>query len=188
MKSAQDANGSGDYWSDFRGDRTFDHFSDAERAFIADRDSFYMATVSETGWPYIQHRGGPKGFVRALDDKTLGFADFSGNRQYISVGNLAENDRAFLFAMDYAHRRRVKIWGRARIVEGDELLLGKLAVTGSRARVERAILFDVDAWDVNCPQHIPQKIDASDAAKAIDALKARIAELEAENASLRGAH
>ena len=154
-------------------------------AFIAERDSFYLATANAEGQPYIQHRGGPKGFLRVLDDKTLGFADFKGNRQYITTGNLADNDRAFIFLMDYASRRRIKIWGRARVVEGDDALINKLFVPGYKARPEQAILFTIEAWDVNCQQHIPQKFAAEDVADAVGRLQARIAELEAEVARLR---
>lgn len=154
-------------------------------SFLAERDSFYLATANAEGQPYIQHRGGPKGFLHVLDEHTLAFADFSGNRQYISVGNLADNDRAFIFAMDYAHRRRVKIWGRARVVEGDEELTKKLAPVDYKARIERVIVFEVTTWDANCPQHIPQKVDAREAAVIVMSLRERIAELEAENAELK---
>jgi len=153
-------------------------------AFLAERDSAYLATANAAGQPYVQHRGGPKGFIRVLDEKTLGFADYVGNRQYITTGNLTENDRAFLFLMDYAHRRRVKIWGRARVVTDDPQLLARLMPEGYNARPEQAILFTVEAWDVNCPRHIPQKFDAADVA-AVDELERRISELEAENARLR---
>jgi predicted pyridoxine 5'-phosphate oxidase superfamily flavin-nucleotide-binding protein len=154
-------------------------------AFLAQRDSAYFATASAAGQPYIQHRGGPKGFVHVLDEKTLGFADYVGNRQYISTGNLAENDRAFLFFMDYSHRHRVKIWGRARVVEEDPKLLARLMPKGYDAKPQQAIVFTVEAWDVNCPQHIPQKFDANDVAAATQKLRDRVAELEAENARLR---
>ncbi len=154
-------------------------------AFLAERDSAYFATANAAGQPYIQHRGGPKGFVHVLDEQTLGFADYVGNRQYISTGNLAENDRAFLFFMDYAHRRRVKIWGRARVVEDDSEFLAKLMPKGYDAKPQQAIVFTVEAWDVNCPQHIPQKLDAVDVAASVEKLQHRIAELEAENTRLR---
>lgn len=154
-------------------------------AFLAERDSAYLGTANAAGQPYVQHRGGPKGFIRVLDEKTLGFADYVGNRQYITTGNLAENDRAFLFLMDYAERRRVKIWGRARVVADDPQLLARLMPEGYDARPEQAILFAIEAWDVNCPQHIPQKLDATDVAAAIEHLEHRISELEAENARLR---
>ena len=153
-------------------------------AFLAERDSAYLATASLAGQPYIQHRGGPKGFIRVLDDETLAFADFSGNRQYITTGNLAENDRAYLFLMDYARRRRVKIWGRAKVVEDAETV-AKLMPADYAARPEQAIVFTVEAWDTNCPQHIPQKFDAADVAATVHKLQARIAELEAENEELR---
>ena len=123
-------------------------------AFVAERDSFYLGTSSADGQPYIQHRGGPKGFLKVLDDNTLAFADFAGNKQYISMGNLSENDRAFLFLMDYPNRQRVKIWGRAEVVEEDPELLERLGDPEYRGRPERVFLFHVDAWDVNCPQHI----------------------------------
>jgi predicted pyridoxine 5'-phosphate oxidase superfamily flavin-nucleotide-binding protein len=154
-------------------------------AFIGEQRSFYLATASRDGQPYIQHRGGPPGFLNVLDDKTLAFADFSGNRQYITTGNLAENPRAMIFLMDYRNRRRLKIWGTARVVEDDPELIARLFPAGYRARAEAAILFTVEAWDVNCPQHIPQMFFAEDVAEAVTELKERIATLEAENARLR---
>lgn len=154
-------------------------------AFLAQVDTAYLATANADGQPYAQHRGGPKGFIRVVDAQTIGFADFDGNRQWISQGNLAENDKAFLFLMDYAHARRVKIWGRARVVENDAELLAALTPENYRARAARAILFDVVAWDVNCPKHIPQKIDAADVHAALAVRDARIAELEAELAKLQ---
>lgn len=160
--------------------------NDELRELLAERDSFYLATASADGRPYVQHRGGPPGFVRVVDERTLAFVDFAGNRQYVTVGNLAENDRAFLFFMDYARRRRVKVWGRARVVE-DPALVARLMPEGYRARGERVIVFAIEAWDVNCPQHIPQKIDAADVRAAIERLEARVRELEAENARLRSA-
>lgn len=153
--------------------------------FLAGIDTAYLATANAAGQPYAQHRGGPKGFVRALDDRTLAFADYTGNKQYISTGNLADNDKAFLFLIDYAHQRRIKIWGRARVSE-DPAIIAALMPENYRARPEQAIVFTVDAWDINCPQHIPQKLDAVDVARAVDRLNARIAELEAENAGLKG--
>jgi len=153
--------------------------------FLAQVDTAYLATANGEGQPYAQHRGGPKGFIHAIDDRTLGFADFAGNRQYITIGNLADNEKAFLFLMDYAHRRRAKLWGRARVVRNDAALISKLMPQGYRATPEQAILFTVEAWDVNCPQHIPQKLDAGDAAAAIGRLEERIAVLEAENAGLK---
>src|SRR4029079_16781634 len=156
--------------------------------FLARVDTAFLATANKSGQPYAQHRGGPKGFIRILGPKTLGFADYKGNRQYITTGNLAENDRAFLFLMDYAHRRRVKIWGRARIVADDDALVERLRPEGYDARPEQAIVFEVEAWDINCPQHIPHKIDAGDVETVLLQLQARIARLEEENAALRRAH
>jgi predicted pyridoxine 5'-phosphate oxidase superfamily flavin-nucleotide-binding protein len=154
-------------------------------AFLANADSLYFATASADGQPYIQHRGGPRGFVKILDHRTLAFADYSGNRQYISQGNLAENPKAHIFLMDYAHRRRVKIWGEARVVEDDPALRASLMPQGYKARPEQAILFTISAWDTNCPQHIPQKFDAADVAAALAARDARIAELEVELAAMK---
>lgn len=153
---------------------------------LAEANSAYLVTASADGQPYAQHRGGPKGFIRILDDRTIGFADYTGNRQYISTGNLAENPKAFLFLMDYANRRRVKIWGRARVVEGDAALNEQLMPKDYKARAEAAILFEIDAWDLNCPQHIPQKFDAEDVAAALATRDARIAALEAELVRLKG--
>jgi uncharacterized protein len=128
--------------------------------FLAQARSFYLATASADGQPYIQHRGGPRGFLRVVDERTLGFADFKGNRQYITTGNLAENERAYIFVMDYAQRRRVKLWGRARVVEDDPALLARLWPEGYAARPEQVLLFEIEAWDTNCPQHIPQMFHA----------------------------
>ncbi len=153
--------------------------------FLVERDSFYLGTASAGGQPYIQHRGGPKGFLKVTDERTLGFADFGGNHQYITLGNLAENDRAFLFLMDYAHRRRVKVWGRARVVENDPDLIKRLSVPGSRGRPERAILFHVEAWDVNCPQHITRRYSEGEVAQLIQGLRDRIDELENELRTIR---
>jgi predicted pyridoxine 5'-phosphate oxidase superfamily flavin-nucleotide-binding protein len=155
--------------------------------FIAELDTAFLATVSAEGAPYIQHRGGPKGFIKVLDDKTLGFADYAGNRQYITLGNLAENDRAYLFLLDFARRRRIKVWGRARVVENDPALLERLADPSYRARPERAILFTVEAWDVNCTQHITPRFTEAEVVEATAPLRERIVELEAENTRLRAA-
>jgi uncharacterized protein len=149
-------------------------------AFLAAQDSMFLATASADGQPYIQHRGGPKGFIKVLDKNTLAFADYGGNRQYITQGNLSENPKANIFVMDYAHRRRVKIWGEARVVDDDPALTKSLMPQGYKARPEQVILFRVSAWDTNCPQHIPQKFDAADVAAALASRDARIAELEAE--------
>jgi predicted pyridoxine 5'-phosphate oxidase superfamily flavin-nucleotide-binding protein len=154
-------------------------------AFLAAQDSLFLATATADGQPYIQHRGGPKGFVRILDNNTLAFADYSGNRQYITQGNLSENPKAHIFLMDYAHRRRVKIWGEARVVDDDPALLKSLMPQGYKARPEQVILFRISAWDTNCPQHIPQKFDAVDVAAALATRDAHIAELEAELAALK---
>jgi uncharacterized protein len=156
-------------------------------AFLAQADSLYFATASADGQPYIQHRGGPKGFLKILDKTTLAFADYSGNRQYITQGNLSENPKAHIFLMDYAHRRRVKIWGEARVVDDDPALLQSLMPAGYRARPEQVIVFRIAAWDTNCPQHIPQKFDAADVAAALAVRDARIAELEAELAAAKAA-
>ena len=154
-------------------------------AFLAQTNSFYFATANAEGQPYIQHRGGPKGFVKIIDKNTIAFADYSGNRQYITQGNLSENPKAHIFVMDYAHRRRVKIWGEARVVDDDPALTTALMPKGYKARGEQVILFRIAAWDTNCPQHIPQKFDAADVAAALASRDARIAELEAELAALK---
>jgi predicted pyridoxine 5'-phosphate oxidase superfamily flavin-nucleotide-binding protein len=155
-------------------------------AFLAAQDSMFLATASADGQPYIQHRGGPKGFIKVLDKNTLAFADYSGNRQYITQGNLSENPKANIFVMEYALRRRVKIWGEARVVDDDPALAKSLMPQGYKARPEQVILFRVSAWDTNCPQHIPQKFDAADVAAALASRDARIAELDAELAALKG--
>ena len=153
--------------------------------FIATRDSFYLATASAEGQPYIQHRGGPAGFLKVLGPTTLAFADFAGNQQYISLGNLSENDRVQLFLMDYANRQRIKIWGRAKVVEGDVDLLAKLVDPGYRARPERAIVIEISAWDVNCPQHITPRFTEQDLKPVVQELTERIAMLESELDSLK---
>ena len=155
-------------------------------AFVAQQRSVFLATANAEGQPYIQHRGGPKGFLRVLDETTIGFADFAGNRQYITAGNLADNPKAYLFLIDYAQRRRIKIWGEARVVADDAALVGKLMPEGYKARPEQVILFTVAAWDANCPQHIPQRFEAADVAAALAERDARIAALEAEVRTLRG--
>ncbi len=160
-----------------------DRISPDLREFIAARDSFYFGTASAAGRPYIQHRGGYRGFLKVVDEHTLAFADYSGNRQYISVGNLSENDQAFLFLMDYPNRRRVKIWGRAEVVEDDPDLLAHLVDPDYRGRPERAIVFHVEAWDVNCPQHIRPRFTEDELAPVIEKLEKRIEELEAELAA-----
>ena len=146
-------------------------------AFIGAQTSVFLGTANAEGQPYIQHRGGPAGFLHVVDERTIAFADFIGNQQYITLGNLTDNPKAHLFVIDYARRRRVKIWGRARVVE-DPALIAELMPAGYKARAERAIVFTVDAWDMNCPQHIPQRIDAADVKSALDQRDARIHELE----------
>ncbi|MCW5688774.1 MAG: pyridoxamine 5'-phosphate oxidase family protein [Pseudolabrys sp.] len=154
-------------------------------AFIAEQDTAFLATATKDGAPYIQHRGGPKGFIKVIDDRTLGFADYRGNRQYITLANLSENDRAYLFLLDPARRQRIKLWGHARVVENDAALVEKLFDAGYKAKPERAILFTVDAWDVNCSQHIVTRFTETEIAEAMGGVSRKIAELEAENARLR---
>lgn len=153
-------------------------------SFVAEQTSVFLATASVDGQPYIQHRGGPAGFLQVLDAHRIAFADFAGNRQYISSGNLAENPKAHLFLMDYAHRQRIKIWGEARVVEGDMALTEQLMPKNYQARAEQVIIFTVKAWDANCPQHIPVRLEAKDVQRALDARDARILELEAKVARL----
>jgi uncharacterized protein len=187
VRAAQEANGSGEYWANFHGDRVSDRFTAAEATFIAERDSFYMATVSESGWPYVQHRGGPPGFIRILDDRTLGVADFRGNRQYISTGNLASEDRAALILMDYPRRRRLKIYARVEIKDlaADPELAETLIEPGARAKVERGLLIRLTAFDWNCPQHITPRFSEAELAPALAPLRARLEALESENKALR---
>jgi uncharacterized protein len=154
-------------------------------SFISQLDTAFLATVSAAGAPYIQHRGGPKGFIKVLDDQTLGFADYAGNRQYITISNLSDNDRAYLFLLEFAARRRIKIWGRARAVEGDQQLLARLSDPDYRARPERAILFKVEAWDVNCSQHITARFTETEITQATVALRDQISALQIENVRLR---
>lgn len=156
-------------------------------AFLAALDMFYLGTANAEGQPYIQYRGGSPGFLRAVDEKTLGFADFGGNRQYITLGNLSANPKAFIFLMDYAHSRRIKLWGTLRVVEGDPVLLDRLRDPSYPGKIERAILFTIEAWDVNCPQHIHMRFSQSQVAPVIEKLQARIAELETELREAKGA-
>jgi predicted pyridoxine 5'-phosphate oxidase superfamily flavin-nucleotide-binding protein len=156
-------------------------------AFLGVVDTAFLSSVNAEGQPYVQHRGGPKGFIRGIDERTIGFVDFAGNRQYVTTGNLTENDRVCIIAIDYERRRRVKIWGRARIVPATPELLARLSDASYRGRPEQVMLVTVTAWDVNCPQHIPQKLDARDVQHAIEALQARIQALEEENRRLRSA-
>lgn len=156
-------------------------------AFIAEQDTVFLATATPDGAPYIQHRGGPKGFIKVIDEHTLGFADYRGNRQYITLANLSENDRAFLFLLDPARKQRIKLWGRARIVEDDAALVERLFDHGYKARPERAILFTIEAWDVNCSSHIVGRFTEADIEAAFAAIKEKIAALQEENARLRAA-
>jgi uncharacterized protein len=187
VRAAQEANGSGEYWANFHGDRAFDRFTPAEAAFIAERDSFYMATVSENGWPYVQHRGGPPGFIRILDERTLAIPDFRGNRQYISTGNLATDDRAALILMDYPNRRRLKLYAHveARDLGADPELAANVTLRGHRAKVERGLVIHLVAFDWNCPQHIIPRFSEAELAPALAPLRARLEALESENKALR---
>jgi uncharacterized protein len=187
VRAAQEANGSGEFWANFKGGRPSERFTAAEAAFIAERDSFYMATVSESGWPYVQHRGGPPGFIHILDDRTLAVADFRGNRQYISTGNLASNDRAALILMDYPNRRRLKIYAHveARDLAADPELAARLTTPGYRAKVGRALVLHLAAFDRNCPQHITPRFSEAELAPALAPLRARLEALESENEALR---
>lgn len=183
VKAAQARKGSRAIYEGMEMGRSLDDIA----PFIADVRSFYLATASAEGQPYIQHRGGPPGFLRIIGDHTLAFADFKGNRQFITTGNLAENPRAYIFLMDYARRQRIKIWGTARVIEGDAALEQRLMPEGYRARPEQVIAFDVTAWDSNCPQHIPQMFHADDVRQALEERDRKIAMLEAELAALRSA-
>jgi predicted pyridoxine 5'-phosphate oxidase superfamily flavin-nucleotide-binding protein len=186
VRAAQAAMGVDQHWQQFKGERTFDKLTPNEAAFIAQRDSFYMATVSETGWPYVQHRGGAPGFLKVIDEKTLACADFRGNRQYISVGNLAANDRACLFLMDYPRRQRLKIYARVELVTLSERpeLFEKLATPGYTAKIERALVFHLEAFDWNCPQHITPRFTQKELEPVLASARERIEALEAENRQL----
>jgi predicted pyridoxine 5'-phosphate oxidase superfamily flavin-nucleotide-binding protein len=175
-------------WEDFKGHRTFDRFTGNEASFIAERDSFYMATVSETGWPYVQHRGGPAGFLKVIDARTLAFADYRGNKQYISTGNVAANDRACLFLMDYRQRARLKMYVHVEVlgVDDDPALTAQVVDAGYKAKVERIYRLRLDAFDWNCPQHITPRFTESEVSAAVAPLRERLAALEEENAVLRG--
>ena len=185
--AAQAANGSRQMWENFKGHRAFDRFTENEAEFIAARDSFYMASVSQSGWPYVQHRGGPPGFLRVLDEKTFGFADFRGNLQYISVGNVAADDRVALILMDYPNRARLKILAHLEVrdLAGEPDLAARLLVPGYKAKAERAFLMRLETFDWNCPQHITPRFTLADIEPALVKLQTRIVELEAENQSLR---
>lgn len=187
VKAAQAANGSAGNWENFKGARISDRFDEAEKQFIAARDSFYMASASETGWPYVQHRGGPPGFLRVLDDRTLAFLDYRGNRQYISIGNLAANDRVALILVDYPNRARLKIYAHASFKDlaVEPELAARLMAPGYKAKPERAVILRLEAFDWNCPQHITPRYSRTELAEVFAPLHQRIAELERENAELR---
>jgi predicted pyridoxine 5'-phosphate oxidase superfamily flavin-nucleotide-binding protein len=194
VKAIQERKGSREGYADMErrgGWRT--EIDEKLAGFVASTNSFFMATATKDGQPYIQHRGGPKGFIKMLDKNTIAFANYAGNQQYLTQGNLSENPKAHIFIIDYAHRRRVKIWGEARVIEDDPALTEALMPKGYRARPEQVIVFKIAAWDTNCPQHIPQKFDAADVAAAMGEASAkieerdkRIADLEAELAKLKG--
>ena len=187
VRAAQEVNGSGEYWATFRGSRKSDRLTAAEAEFIAARDSFYLATVSESGWPYVQHRGGPPGFLHVLDERTLAFADFRGNRQYISTGNLAADDRAALILVDYTARRRLKLFVRMQATPLAEVpqLAAALERAAYKAVPERAFVLTLAAFDWNCPQHIARRFSEADVSQAASELHARVRELEAEKSALR---
>jgi len=188
VRAAQAAMGTEGLWTDFGGHRDFDRFTESETAFIAERDSFYIATVSETGWPYVQHRGGPRGFLKAVDDRTLAFADYRGNRQYISLGNVAANDRVCLFLMDYPRRARLKVYAHVEVLapDADPTLAQLVATPDYRAKIERIFRLRLEAFDWNCSQHITPRFTQQEIAAAIAPLRARLSALESENAALRG--
>ncbi len=169
-------------------DQLGDKLGEFEREFIGERDGFYMASTSETGWPYVQYRGGEPGFLCVIDERTLGFADLRGNKQYISVGNLQHDDRVALFLMDYPNQRRLKILGRAKVHEGDaeaQRLIAALKVKGETTPTERAIVIHVEAFDWNCPQHITPRYTQAELAEALEPMRRKMADLEAENARLK---
>jgi predicted pyridoxine 5'-phosphate oxidase superfamily flavin-nucleotide-binding protein len=187
VRAAQAANGSAALSSKVRVHKESGRFTAAEKEFIATRDSFYMATVSESGWPYVQHRGGPAGFLHVIDDTTLAFADFRGNRQYISLGNVTANGRVALLVMDYLNRRRLKIYARIEVkdLKTDPELAKILALQGYRAKPERAFLLHVEAFDWNCPQHITPRFTQQEIETALSPVRMRMAQLERENKMLR---
>lgn len=187
VRAAQAAMGADHLWQDFKGHREFDRFTHNEAAFIAERDSFYMASVSETGWPYVQHRGGPRGFLKMVDDRTLAFADYRGNRQYISTGNLAADDRTCLFLMDYAGRARLKVYAHVEQValDTDPALTNLVTVPGYKAKIERIFRIRLESFDWNCPQHITPRFTEEEVNEAVRPLRDRLGALEAEIAGLR---
>jgi hypothetical protein len=187
VRAVQTKVGADHIWQNFKGDREFDRFTENEATFIAERDSFYMATVSETGWPYVQHRGGPRGFLKLVDYRTLAFADYRGNRQYISTGNLAADDRACLFLMDYTRRARLKVYAHVETLgpDDDPALTELATVPGYKAKLERIFRLHLENFDWNCPQHITPRFTEEEISEVILPLRNRMAEIEAENAELR---
>jgi uncharacterized protein len=187
VRAVQAKMGADHLWADFKGHREFDRFTENEADFIAGRDSFYMATVSESGWPYVQHRGGPRGFLKLVDDRTLAFADYRGNRQYISIGNLAADDRVCLFLMDYGKRARLKVYARVTTLalDADSALTALVTVPGYKAKLERIFRLSLQAFDWNCPQHITPRFTEQEIDEAVRPLRDRLAQLETENAELR---
>jgi predicted pyridoxine 5'-phosphate oxidase superfamily flavin-nucleotide-binding protein len=187
VRAAQAEMGADAIWTDFRGHREFDSFTDNETAFIAEHDSFYIASVSETGWPYVQHRGGPRGFLKQVDERTLAFADYRGNRQYISTGNWAANDRACLFLMDYPRRARLKIYAHVeKLGIDDDPALTALVTDGAyKAKIERIFRLRLASFDWNCQQHITPRFTQEEVVSAINPMRERLAQLETENAELR---
>jgi predicted pyridoxine 5'-phosphate oxidase superfamily flavin-nucleotide-binding protein len=187
VRAAQEANGSRAVWERLAKERPSRRFTPEAAAFIAARDSFYIATVSESGWPYVQHRGGPPGFLKVLDDRTLGFADLRGNRQYISLGNAGAHDRVALILMDYRNRARLKLYARLEVrdLAADPALAAQLVLPGERVHAERAILLHLEAFDWNCPQHITPRFTMAEVAAGVQSLRTRLAALEAESAALR---
>ena len=187
VQKAQAERGSAKAYADRIAEGFPDKVTPELASFIAEQDTAFLATASAQGAPYMQHRGGPKGFIKVLDERTLGFADYRGNRQYITLANLSENDHAYLFLLDPARRQRIKLWGRARVVENDPSLVERLFDKGYKAKPERAILFTIEAWDVNCSAHIVTRFTEAEIGEALTTVQAKIAELEAENARLRAA-
>ena len=187
VRAAQAEMGADRIWENFNGHREFDRFTENEIEFIASRDSFYMASVSETGWPYMQHRGGPPGFLKIVDDKTLAFADYRGNRQYISTGNFAANDRACLFLMDYPRRARLKIYAHVEklALDADPALTELVTDADYKAKLERIFRLRIETFDWNCQQHITPRFTEQEVARAVRPLRERLAQLESENATLR---
>ncbi|MDO8324115.1 MAG: pyridoxamine 5'-phosphate oxidase family protein [Phenylobacterium sp.] len=187
VQAAQAANGARKIWERFEGERTSDRFTENEAAFISERDGFYLASVSESGWPYVQHRGGPRGFLRVLDETTLGFADYRGNRQYISLGNVAADDRVALILMDYPNQARLKILAHMEVrdLAADPELAARLTDPSYKGRPERAFVLKLEAFDWNCPQHITRRFTGPEIEMVLGPMRERLEALEAENAALR---